>query len=67
MEDFTKILIEPISPSDLNLKITNSVLNDENSTLRSIVLLIVFVGIAVLTYKIIKKQQEDEARKRNNN
>ncbi len=65
MIDFTKIQTVPIPAPIASLQNTNGELSKENKNLKIAIYISTGIAIGVIVYYILKKQKEDEAKRRN--
>jgi hypothetical protein len=65
MIDFTKIQTVPVPEPIATLQNTNGTLNKENKHLKAALYISAGIAIGVIVYFMLKKQKEDEAKRRN--
>jgi hypothetical protein len=67
MIDFTKIQTVPVPAPIATLQNTNATLSKENKELKMTLYISAGIAIGAIIYFMLKKQKEDEAKRRNQN
>lgn len=65
MIDITTIQTYPVSPALSSLQSTNAIISENNRQLKMVLIIIAITAGTYITYRLIKKYNEDKARAEN--